>query len=69
MRDYLRRPRVIASLVLLVLLLIVTLQNIEFIPVQFLWLTFEMRLFFLLLLSASVGFVMGYLIANVRKRR
>ena len=61
------RPKLIAILVMVVLVLIVMFQNLEPVTMEFLFWSPSLPLLALVVIVLAVGFVIGWLIRTVRK--
>ena len=64
-----KNPKVIASLILIVLVAIVALQNTDEVATKVLWMTITMPRILLLMLVCATGFLGGFLIARSRASR
>lgn len=64
-----KNPKVIASLILIVLVAIIAFQNTEEVATRVLWMTISMPRILLLMLVGATGFLGGFLIARSRASR
>lgn len=63
------RPKTIIFIILAIVFLIVLLQNTQIVDVQFLFWKFTMSRIILIALIMLVGLILGFIIAEVRRKR
>lgn len=63
------QPRYVVACILLLLILVFVVQNTEVVAIRFLAWEFQASLVILITLIALAGFVCGYLVGRVGRRR
>lgn len=63
------KPKTIIFIILAIVFLIFLLQNTQIVTVQFLFWNFTMSRIILIALILLVGLILGFIIAEVRRRR
>ncbi len=63
------KPKTIIFIILGILILIFLLQNTQIVSVQFLFWNFQMSRIILIALILLVGLILGFIIAEVRRKR
>ncbi len=63
------KPKTIIFIILGILILIFLVQNTQIVSVQFLFWNFQMSRIILIALILLVGLILGFIIAEVRRKR